>query len=159
MVRILFNYNLTTRYQTIMKKLLLCTFLSLFTLSFAHAAHPQCGETDLANIMGDMKDSMKAIKGAAKAQDTEKVSALAKELLESVQKADQYVPLNISDKKELTAEQQQKFEDYQHGMEILEKAVTELASATTSDAQKVALGKIGKVAKKGHKAFKMDCDD
>lgn len=142
-----------------MKKLLLCTLLAFSTISSAFAAHPQCGETELANIMGDMKDSMKAIKGAVKANDTDKVSVLAKELLSTVQKADQYVPLNITDKKELNAAEQQEYQDYQQGIELLEKAVNELAVATTPDQQKEALGKIGKVAKKGHKAFKMDCDD
>ncbi|TRX52824.1 cytochrome b562 [Thalassomonas sp. M1454] len=142
-----------------MKKILLTLALSFTTLVSAHAAHPQCGETELAKIMGEMKDDMKAIKGAAKSNDTIKVSALAQDLLITVRKADDYVPLVISDKKELTAAQQAEFDDYKKGMAALEDAVTELTMAKTADEQKAALGKIGKSAKKGHKAFKMDCDD
>ncbi|WNC68157.1 cytochrome b562 [Thalassotalea nanhaiensis] len=142
-----------------MKKLLLSTILSISFISSAFAAHPQCGETELANIMGNMKDNMKAIKGAAKADDFEKINAIAKQLLVDVQKAEQYVPLAISDKKELNQEQQKEFDDYKNGIANLEKAVTSLTTATNIEEQKAALGKIGKAAKKGHKAFKMDCDE
>ncbi|WNC72880.1 cytochrome b562 [Thalassotalea psychrophila] len=142
-----------------MTKILLSAILSISFISSAFAAHPQCGETELANIMGNMKDSMKAIKGAAKSDDFEKINSIAKELLISVQKADQYVPLAITDQKELSAEQQQKFNDYKNGIANLEKAVTSLTNATNTAEQKAALGKIGKAAKKGHKAFKMDCDE
>ncbi|MDG1734167.1 MAG: cytochrome b562 [Thalassotalea sp.] len=142
-----------------MKKILLTLVLSFTTLLSAQAAHPQCGETELATIMGEMKDDMKAIKGAAKAKDSDKVTLIAQQLLVTVQKADAYVPLAISDKKELTTQQQAKFDDYKKGVSALEKAVTELTLAKTADEQKAALGKIGKAAKKGHKAFKMDCDD
>ncbi len=142
-----------------MKKILLTLILSFTTLVSAQAAHPQCGETKLAKIMGDMKDDMKEIKGAAKSQDTIKVSAIAQDLLMTIRKADAYVPLAISDKKELTAAQQAEYDDYKKGMEVLEDAVTELTMAKTADEQKAALAKIGKAAKKGHKAFKMDCKD
>lgn len=142
-----------------MKKILLSAILSLSFISSAFAAHPQCGETELANIMGNMKDNMKAIKGAAKANDIEKLNLVAKELLASVQKADQYVPLTITDQQQLTAEQQTKFDDYKKGIAKLEKAVTSLTTATNAAERKTALASIGKAAKKGHKAFKMDCDE
>lgn len=142
-----------------MTKLLLSAILSIVFISSANAAHPQCGETELANIMGNMKDNMKAIKGAAKANDFDKINALSKELLSNVQKAEQYVPLTITDQKELNAQQQEKFDDYKNGISSLENAVTSLTTATNIAEQKAALGKIGKAAKKGHKAFKMDCDD
>ncbi|WOH35916.1 cytochrome b562 [Thalassotalea fonticola] len=142
-----------------MKKILLSAILSLTFINSAFAAHPQCGETELANIMGNMKDSMKAIKGAAKSNDIEKLNSVANQLLASVQKADQYVPLTITDQKQLTAEQQQKFADYKNGIAKLEQAVTALTAATNAAERKAALGQIGKAAKKGHKAFKMDCDE
>ncbi|NMP29931.1 hypothetical protein HII17_00030 [Thalassotalea sp. M1531] len=142
-----------------MKKLIVPVLLS--SLAFAApsmAAHPMCGKTELADVMGDMKDQMKAVKKAAKSGDIAKVTAIANELLASVDKADQYVPLVISDKKELNATQQADFKDYQNGIKFLKGAVTDLASAKDIGAIKMALGKIGKASKKGHKAFKMDCD-
>ena len=142
-----------------MKKILLSTLLSFFTLTSAYAAHPQCGETELASIMSDMKDDMKAIKKAAKAKDSAQITTVAEQLLSTVQKADQYVPLSISDSKALTAQQQQEYDDYKQGIQSLEKAVLALTKASSMDEQKAALGKIGKAAKKGHKAFKMDCDE
>ncbi|WP_371376590.1 hypothetical protein [Thalassotalea aquiviva] len=142
-----------------MKKLLLGTLLTLMSVSSAFAAHPQCGKTELAEIMDIMKDDMKAIKAATKAKEQDKVTALAEKLLVSVQKADAYVPLKISDSKELNAQQTEQFNDYKKGMELLTKAVVELTKADSIEAQKIALAVIGKSAKKGHKAFKMDCDD
>ncbi len=141
-----------------MKKIIMTIALSLLTLSTANAAHPMCGKTDLADLMDTMKDNMKAIKTATKANDTDKVNAIAQELLTTVKKADQFVPLTITDKPELTPAQQADFEKYQKGMKFLEKAVTELTNAKTAEEQKAALAVIGKSAKKGHKAFKMDCD-
>lgn len=142
-----------------MKKILLFTLLSFFTLTSANAAHPQCGETELASIMSDMKDDMKAIKKAAKTDDSAQLTTIAQQLLITVQRAVQYVPLSISDTKTLSTEQQQQYDDYKQGIQSLEKAVLALTKASSVDEQKSALGQIGKAAKKGHKAFKMDCDD
>lgn len=142
-----------------MKKLLITALLSFVTLTSANAAHPQCGETELAEIMSSMKDNMKAIKAASKEKDSAKISEIAAELLVHVQDSAKYVPLAISDKKELTAQQQADFDKYQKGMKALEKAVLELKNATSFEQQKAALGLISKASKKGHKAFKMDCDD
>lgn len=125
----------------------------------AFAAHPMCGKTDLAEAMDGMKDSMKAIKKAVKKGDTAKVSEIATNLLNSVEKAQNFVPLAISDSKELNAEQQKDFDSYKKGMTYLKDAVTELASAKDIASIKMALGKIGKASKKGHKAYKLDCDD
>ncbi len=152
-----------------MKLLLIPALLSLSTLAFAHSDHEhdlapkiteaQCGKTELADVMGEMKKSMKAIKAAGKAQDSKKITMIAEQLLTSVQKAQIHVPLSIATGNKLTTEQQTKFEDFQKGIQVLEQAVAELVAADSSAAQKSALGKISKISKKGHKAFKMDCDD
>lgn len=142
-----------------MKTLIITIFLSLLTLSTAQAAHPQCGETELSSLMGEMKDSMKAIKTAAKAENTAEVTLKAQSLLTQVKDAYAHIPLVISDKTELSTEQKQQFNDYKKGLEKLESAVKELIAAKTAKEQKQALGKIGKSAKSGHKEYKMDCDE
>ncbi|MFD2168056.1 cytochrome b562 [Thalassotalea euphylliae] len=143
-----------------MKKTTISVALASFLFAMpAMAAHPMCGKTDLADIMGNMKDQMKVIKKAAKTGDMATLNETAQKLLAQVEKADSYVPLAISDKKELDATQQADYEKYQKGMGFLKQSVEELIAAKDPAAIKAALGKIGKSAKKGHKAFKMDCDD
>jgi len=123
------------------------------------ASHPQCGETELAGVMGDMKDAMKAYKKAFKAGDDAKMTQVSSDLLKMIDKSTDLVPLKITDKKELNAAEQAKFEKYQKGMNFLKEAVTKLHNAENADAKKAALKMIGKASKKGHKAFKMKCDD
>jgi hypothetical protein len=142
-----------------MKNVIITIFISLLTLSTAQAAHPQCGKTELSSLMDEMKDSMKAIKTAVKASNTAEVTLKAQYLLTQVKDASAYVPLTISDKKDLSAGQQKQFVDYKKGLEQLESAVEALVVATTAKEQKQALGKIGKAAKSGHKEYKMDCDE
>ncbi|TLU66655.1 hypothetical protein FE810_03845 [Thalassotalea litorea] len=145
-----------------MKKLLISSFVCALTMSgpaMANDVHPMCGETELAGIMGDMKDNMKAYKKAMKAGDTETMNVVAQDLLANIEKSDGLVPLQISDNKELTAAQQADFDQYQKGMAYLQESAEALSKATTDDERKAALSQIGKASKKGHKAFKMDCDD
>ncbi|REL30462.1 cytochrome b562 [Thalassotalea euphylliae] len=143
-----------------MKKMIVPVVLSALAFSTpSYASHPMCGKTELADLMGDMKGSMKAVKKAVKSGDIEKVSMIANELMTAVNQSTDLVPLAISDQKTLTAKQQADFKKYQKGMEYLKSAVSELAQAKDLPAIKSALGKIGKASKKGHKAFKMDCDD
>ena len=143
-----------------MKKIITSIATVLVLLSpAALAAHPMCGKTELADVMGGMKDNMKAVKKAVKAGDIAKVNAIANDLLNAIDKSTNLVPLAISDKTELSAEQEADFKKYQKGMEFLKSAVADLASAKDAGAVKMALGKIGKASKKGHKAYKMDCDD
>ena len=143
-----------------MKKLIVPVVLSALAFSApSFASHPMCGKTELAELMGDMKDSMKAVKKAVKSGNIDEVSNIANNLLTAVNQSTDLVPLAISDQQNLSAEQQADFKKYQKGMEYLKSAVTELASAQDLPAIKAALGKIGKASKKGHKAFKMDCDD
>jgi len=158
------NYYLTEFYiyclELIMKKIITTLVTALTLLSpVTFAAHPMCGKTDLAEVMDNMKDSMKAIKKAAKAGDSAKVNNIAADLLSNVENAQDFIPLAISDQKELNAEQQKDFDNYKKGMGYLKEAVEELASAQDMASVKMALGKIGKASKKGHKAYKMDCDD
>ncbi|WP_394172786.1 cytochrome b562 [Thalassotalea litorea] len=144
-----------------MKKLLISSFVCALAMSgqaLANDVHPMCGETELAGIMGDMKDNMKAYKKAMKDGDTDAMNAVVKDLLANIEKSDGLVPLQISDNKNLTAEQQADFEKYQQGMAFLQESVEALSNATTDDERKAALGQIGKASKKGHKAYKMDCD-
>lgn len=142
-----------------MKKIILASLLAVSVASPAYASHPMCGKTELADVMGGMKDKMKAIKKAVKTGDMGQVTTIAKDLLAQVEESENHVPLAISDKPELNEKQQAQMADYKKGLKMLKKAVTELVKADNLVAIKSALGDIGKASKKGHKAFKMDCDD
>ncbi|TKB47862.1 cytochrome b562 [Thalassotalea mangrovi] len=145
-----------------MKKLLISSLLCTIAFSsqtMANDVHPMCGKTDLAEVMGDMKDNMKAYKKAMKAGDSDAMEQVVTELLANIDKADDLVPLQISDNQDLNTEQQADVKKYQKGMLFLQGAVEELAKASNDDERKAALGKIGKASKQGHKAYKMDCED
>lgn len=142
-----------------MKKLIIGAALALSVVTTAQAAHPMCGKTDLADNMGKMKDAMKGYKKAMKAGDEETMATIVNELTSVIEKAKDQVPLAISDKETLTDEQKADFEKYQKGMMFLAEAVKQLGQADDEMTRKVALKAIGKASKKGHKAFKMDCDD
>lgn len=135
--------------------LVLCALLA----TPAYAAHPQCGKTELASTMGHMKDAMKAYKKAFKSGDDAKMNTVANELLKQVRQADAFIPLTINDSLQLNSDQQGKFDQYRQGMSVLEKAVVKLTQADDKNSRKAALALISKASKKGHKAFKMDCDD
>ncbi|WP_371187991.1 cytochrome b562 [Thalassotalea maritima] len=140
------------------KNIALASLLSISFLPSAFAAHPMCGETPLAEVMGNMKDDMKIIKQSLKAGDEQAVKQAAQSLLANIRQGDTLVPLSVADNEQLNDEQKAKFNQYQRGMADLESATMELIRAQDNTARKQALAKIGKLAKKGHKAFKMDCD-
>lgn len=142
-----------------MKKLIIGAALALSVIASAQAAHPMCGETDLAENMGKMKDAMKGYKKAMKAGDEAAMAGIVADLTSAIESAKDQVPLAISDKSELDDKQKADFEKYQKGMMLLAEAVKQLGQAEDDMTRKVALKAIGKASKKGHKAFKMDCDD
>ena len=142
-----------------MKKTLATLILATTFLTPAYASHPQCGKTELASIMGDMKDAMDDYKKAFKANDTAKQLAVTADLLKLIDKGSELIPLQISDNLSLTDEQKGLVEKYKKGMKQLKDAVVKLSEADNPLAKKAALKLVGKASKQGHKAFKMDCDD
>lgn len=128
-------------------------------LSPAYASHPQCGKTELAETMGEMKDAMKAYKKAFKSGDDKASAEISESLLSMIDKASNNIPLKISDSETLSVVQKNKVEMYKKGMKKLKDAVIQLNKAENKEAKKAALKLIGKASKKGHKAFKMKCDD
>ena len=142
-----------------MKNWIVAILLTVGISGQAIAAHPQCGETQLADIMADMKKAMKAYKGGLKANDTDAMAKAAQQLKDLIAKSDGLIPLQISDNAELDKAQQQDYKMYQKGMKMLAGAIEKLAAANGQAERKEILGKIGKLSKKGHKSFKMDCDD
>ena len=142
-----------------MKKTLATLILAGSLLAPAYASHPQCGKTELASIMGDMKDAMDDYKKAFKANDTAKQLEVTGNLLTLIDKSADLVPLQISDNLSLSDEQKGLVEKYKKGMTQLRDAVEQLSKADNPLAKKAALKLVGKASKQGHKAFKMDCDD
>ena len=141
-----------------MKKLSLFVFLTGLSIG-AQAAHPQCGKTPLSDLMDDMKDSVNVIKKSLKADNIGAVNTEAKKLLTIVSNAKKHVPLQVSDKKSLNAEQKAQFSDYQKGMDMVAEKIQLLVQAKDKKAGMNALKEVSKVTKSGHKDFKMDCDD
>ncbi|WP_448548017.1 hypothetical protein [Thalassotalea fusca] len=141
-----------------MKKTLATLLLATTFLAPAYAAHPQCGETELSGIMGDMKDAMKAYKKALKENDTSKQLEITGNLLTLIDQGSELIPLQISDNLSLTEEQKGLVEKYKKGMKKLKDAVVQLSEANNPMAKKAALKLVGSASKQGHKAFKMDCD-
>lgn len=142
-----------------MKTKILAAITGLMMLSPAYASHPQCGKTELAETMGEMKDAMKAYKKAFKSGDDKATAEISESLLSMIDKASKNIPLKISDSETLSVVQKNKVEMYKKGMKKLKDAVIQLNKAENKEAKKAALKLIGKASKKGHKAFKMKCDD
>ncbi|AWB65891.1 hypothetical protein C2869_05295 [Saccharobesus litoralis] len=140
-----------------MKKLLLTCLLTLCFLPTTYAAHPQCGKTELSSVMKDMKDALKGYKTAMKKQDEAGMKTHSQALYDLSVKSKEYVPLSISDKSSLSAEEKAKYAKYQKGMDMMAKAVKKLMNATDDATRKAALAVIGKGNKQGHRNFKMKC--
>lgn len=140
-----------------MKKIILATLLTVSTMTSAYAAHPQCGKTELSEIMEDMKDTLKDYKGALKAKDEAGLRNSADKLLKLAMKSKEHVPLTISDKKSLSSSEQAKFTKYQKGMEKMIDSIKSLAAADNDKSRITALKAVSAGSNKGHKAFKMDC--
>lgn len=120
----------------------------------------QCGETVLADQMSEMKDHLKAYKKAAKSEDWDAMAENREALLELTVAGQSETPLKAQDKPEQAREKMQA--NYKKGMQNLESLLNQLAEAEAAqDADKVEdlMKQIGKQSKKGHKAFKLKCDD
>ncbi|MDX1320677.1 MAG: cytochrome b562 [Oceanospirillum sp.] len=120
----------------------------------------QCGKTELAEQMKEMKDHLKAYKKAAKSEDWAAMAENREALLELTISAKEEMPFKAQGKPE---QAQQKMQgNYQKGMTRLEDLLAQLETAETAkDADQVmdVMQQIGKQSKKGHRAFKQKCDD
>ncbi|WP_176329989.1 cytochrome b562 [Oceanospirillum sanctuarii] len=120
----------------------------------------QCGKTELAEQMKEMKDHLKAYKKAAKSEDWAAMSENRAALLELTISAKEEMPFKAQGKPQ--NEQAKMQGNYKKGMGQLEDLLTQLEAAEQAkDADKVEelMGEIGKQSKKGHRAFKQKCDD
>jgi len=120
----------------------------------------QCGETKLADHMGEMKDHLKAYKKAAKSGDWAVMADSREALLELSASSKEETPFKAQGKSE--SEQAKMKGNYQKGMEKLEDLLVQLGDAEKAkDSDKVMelMEQIGKHTKKGHEAFKQKCDD
>lgn len=142
-----------------MKKIIFSLALSFALLPNAYATHPQCGKTELADIMEDMKDALKGYKKALKQGDEAAMKNHSQSLYDLSLKSKDFVPLKITDKTDLSAEEKAQYAKYQKGMELMAESVKKLMDAKDEASRKTALAAIGKGNKKGHKAFKMKCKD
>ncbi|KMT65052.1 cytochrome b562 [Catenovulum maritimum] len=141
-----------------MKRVLLASLLTLAMVPTSYAASAKCGETPLAEIMGDMKKTMKSLKPALAKGQADEIAQLAGKLESLAEKSIDYIPLKISETKQLNPKQKAQFTKYQEGMKKLASVAKELASAKDDKTRKDLAKQIGKINKQGHRAFKMKCD-
>lgn len=120
----------------------------------------QCGKTELAEQMKEMKDHLKAYKTAAKSDNWAAMAESREALLKLTLSAKTEMPYKAQGKPQ--NEQAKMQGNYKQGMEKLEGLFNQLADAEAAkDSAKVAdlMEQVGQQSKKGHKAFKQKCDD
>lgn len=119
----------------------------------------ECGKTELASQMKEMKKHLKGYKQASKSGDWTVMSEHRTELQRLTVAGQSEVPYKAHDKSE--AEKQEMTENYKKGMEKLEGLLNQLAEAEAAkdaDQVKQLMKQLGAQSKKGHKAFKLKCD-
>lgn len=120
----------------------------------------QCGKTELAEQMKEMKDHLQAYKKAAKAENWDAMAENREALLELSLAAKEETPLKAADKPE--SAKAKMTENYRNGMSMLEDLLADLETAEKAqDKGQVmdVMEEIGKHTKKGHRNFKLKCDD
>ena len=120
----------------------------------------QCGETKLTEQMKDMKDHLQAYKKASESGDWDAMKENREALMTLTLESKKELPYKAHGKPK--AEQEKMQANYKKGMTRLESLLADLEAAELakdSDGVKKMMKEIGGHTKKGHKAFKQDCDE
>lgn len=131
--------------------------LSPSALADGHAA--QCGKTELASQMKEMKKHLKGYKKASRSDDWDTMATHREALTRLTIDGQDEIPYKAQGKPE--DEKQAMTAKYRKGMEQLETLLEQLAAAEAEkDSREVKslMKKLGAQSKKGHKAFKLKCD-
>lgn len=138
-------------------KVVLSGALVIFSMSsFAHA---DC-KTELHEDMETLKTEMKSLAFEVKKEDFAAADARIDTIIATLRDAREETPYMFKEKQLAGEELAQRKADYQSviddtisAFEALDKAVI----AKDAGAAKTALGEVGNLRKKGHRAFKSEC--
>lgn len=169
------------------KTLLTAALLSACFALPAWADAKHCGETELGEVMEDMKKDLKAYVEAFKADDEAKMQEQVDKLIAASAKSRDLIPLKLKKMDEgkaaggkeaekmdhaqmdhsqmghdmhgMSHETHGEHMKYMQGMDKLSQLLKDLKAAKDKSVKKDLLSKIKKHSKSGHKAFRMKCDD
>lgn len=132
----------------------------LLTASMGAFAHGHCGDTALHEDMETLKTEMKSLAFEVKKEKFEAADARIDTIIAALRDAREETPYLFKEKElageELAARQadyQSVIDDTITAFEALDAAVM----AKDAGAARTALGEVGNLRKKGHRAFKADC--
>lgn len=129
---------------------------SAFSISSSYAV---CPDSDLGEVMDEMKTTFKEMRGALEDEDWETIVSMRMEMQKLTTASAEHKPLKLE---KIPAEEQSQFlADYQEGLTLLETKLDELeAAVTTKDIElaKSIVEDIAKHNKSSHEKFKMKCD-
>lgn len=132
----------------------------LLSMSFSSFAHANCSHTALHEDMETLKTEMKSLAFEVKKEDFLAADARIDKIIAVLRDAREESPYLFKEKalagEELSARQadyQSVIDDTITAFEALDAAVI----AKDAGAAKTALGEVGNLRKKGHRAFKADC--
>ena len=132
----------------------------LMTMSVSSFAHANCKASPLHEDMDTLKTEMKSLAFEVKKEDYASADARIDRIIAVLKDAREEKPYLFTEKVLEGAELNQRMADYQSVMDdtitafvALDKAVADKDASSA----KMALGEIGNLRKKGHRAFKADC--
>jgi len=139
------------------RRLIFATSATLMLLTstevFAHAEH--CEDTELGDLMKSMKDDLKGYVKGFKQSDQKTMQKHLNELISDSKNARTLMPLKYESQSETSVN----IVRYQEGMDKLVELLYELKQAgDDNSAIKPLLAEVKKASKKGHDAFRKDCD-
>ena len=121
--------------------------------AFAHAAH--CKDTELGELMKEMKQELKGYVKSFKQSDQTAMQQHLDELIRDSQEAKALIPLKYENHTSGSVDIQR----YQKGMQELLDMLEQLNQAGTDKRRiKALLAEVKQHSKDGHEAFRKDCD-
>ena len=148
--------------------LLLLTLFTIPTLlsspAMAHASH--CENTELDEVMKEMKANFKAYIKAYNSNDNPEMQRQLDKLILSSNKAKERIPLkllghntrSVKAVEDLAPSQQMEHKGYIQGMDDLLAMFDKLKIAQSKKEKKALFSMIKKHTKKSHKEFRKNCD-
>ena len=139
------------------RQLIFATSATLMLLTsteiFAHEEH--CQDTELGDLMKSMKDDLKGYVKSFKQSDQKAIQKYLNELIADSKNARTLMPLKYESQSETSID----IVRYQEGMDKLVALLHELKQAgDDKGAIKPLLAEVKQASKKGHDAFRKDCD-
>ena len=132
----------------------------LMTASFSSLAHASCDDTALHEQMETIKTEMKSLAFEVKKEDYAAADVRIDKIIAELKDARNEKPYLFTEEGLSGDELAKRQADYQSVIDDTVTAFMALDKAVSdenADSAKTALGEIGNLRKKGHRAFKADC--